>query len=186
MVDEEATAAAAGIPSGFPHQSSSKKFKADLSVSIDPSPSHSILQTPTNQYAQASLSTHPEYLFANPSEESNQHQKYYSVPSASAAFSATPAFSDAGLSPSATDSTPMLLYPYEEGGYQHGQIDMDGFAPNPASQTGSDGPGFGGSIHRSIPSDSLSVHAYSELAHALGPFNRPGTTHVSGPSTSSD
>ncbi|EIW75255.1 hypothetical protein CONPUDRAFT_169641 [Coniophora puteana RWD-64-598 SS2] len=144
------------------------------------------INSQTDPYIQLGSVVQPEHLFAHRSEENNQDSIHSYMSPASPALDIAPELSNPGYPPSATEPTPMFLYPYEGGEGEYGQMDMDGFSPNPASQTGNDGLNFGGTIHRSIPSDSLPVNAYSELAHALGPVNRPGTTRVSASSTSSD
>jgi len=163
-----------------------KRTKTDLSASFIDSSSHETNHGLADPYMRLDSDVHSKQLFAHRCEEDNKISKHNYASSASSTFDMALELSNPGYPPSATEPTPMLLYPYEDGEGEYEQMDMDDFSPNPASQTGNDGLNFGGSIHRSIPSDSLPVNAYSELAHALGPVNRPRSMHISASSTSSD
>ncbi|EIW75257.1 hypothetical protein CONPUDRAFT_169642 [Coniophora puteana RWD-64-598 SS2] len=130
------------------------------------------LQTQANRHTQADSYTQPDCLFAHPGEEKDQNLIHFTPPSASSAFNAAPALSNTGLPPSATEWTPMLLPPYERGGWESGQMGVDVGNPNPASLTEHNHAYF----QRCDPSESQAAwhppahsSSFSELAHALGP-----------------
>ncbi|EIW75254.1 hypothetical protein CONPUDRAFT_169640 [Coniophora puteana RWD-64-598 SS2] len=104
VVDDDVTTE--DVPAGPSNESPRKRTKTNLSSSI-----YSV--------------SDPEHLFASIGEENNQRLTHNYASSASSAFDITPELSNSGYPPSATESTPMLLYPCEDGEGEYGQMDMD-------------------------------------------------------------